>query len=141
MKKLDAYSSENKSEQQKNLLRVAVEYTGMEIAIQRELEQIKLKYPDYQLLIYGEAKQHILELLKRDTVDIALLSGITPCSEFHYTVKEYAAEPHPTESAEVCGTRLSTQISARPDMRAYPSLRTLARCLINLLACRSTQVD
>lgn len=94
MKKLDAFSSKDKSEPQKNLLRVAVEYTGMEVAIKSELEQLAMQFPDFHLLIYGETKQSILELLNRDKADIALLSGINRCSSFGFLVREYQTEQH-----------------------------------------------
>lgn len=98
MKKLDAFSSQDKSEPQKDLLRLAVQYTGMENAIKSELEELALQNPDYHLLIFGGTKQNILELLKRGEADIALLSGINRCSSFHCFVKEY--QENPTEQLD-----------------------------------------
>ena len=105
MKKLDAFSAEDKPEKPANLLRVAVEYTGMEVAIKSELEKLALQYPDYHLLISAETRQNILESIKRGKADIALLSGISHCASFRCLVKEYQTEQHDGLSNETTDTR------------------------------------
>ena len=98
MKKLDDYLSGNSPEQQKNLLRIAVEYAGMEMAVQKELERMAQQYPDTCLRLYCGTKQHILALLQSDQVDMILLSGRAHFPAFGFLVREYSTEHHRSES-------------------------------------------